>query len=216
MNPGSTPDEEPTNVDDQEMPKQIPVSIGAATRPISKGVPNGDSYICKTWNDTTLVGVIDGLGHGPPAHQASTAAREYVESNAEKSLETVFRGTDRACRGTRGVVMALAKFDWTAETITFANVGNIKVRVAGPEWTRFIVRRGVIGGNNPGASVVTRDWDPSHTLVMFSDGVATGWEWQDIQQGGQETASTIANRLLEQYGKSDDDATALVVTQTND
>ncbi|UWG49165.1 Anti-sigma regulatory factor (Ser/Thr protein kinase) (plasmid) [Halanaeroarchaeum sp. HSR-CO] len=212
MKPGSTPDNEPTTVEDHEIPKQIPVSIGAATRPISEGEPNGDSYICITWNDTTLVGVMDGLGHGLPANQASTAARDYVESHVECSLESIFRGTDSACSGTRGVVMALAKFDWSAETISFAHVGNINVKVAGPEWTGFIVRRGVIGGNYPGAKVVTRDWDLSHTFVLYSDGVSTGWEWQDIREGEQETASTIANRLLNEYGKSDDDATVLVVT----
>ncbi|MDR5657712.1 SpoIIE family protein phosphatase [Halodesulfurarchaeum sp. HSR-GB] len=211
-----TTEEEPDNVDGQEAANQIPVSIGAATRPISEGEPNGDSFVSKSWNESTLVGVIDGLGHGPRAHKASTAAREYVESHVERSLDSIFRGVDRACIGTRGVVMALAKFDWTAGTITFANVGNINVRVAGPEWTGFIVRRGVLGGNNPEVSVVTRDWQPSFTLALFSDGISTRWKWQDIRNGEPESAATLANRLLEEYGKSDDDATALVVTQTND
>lgn len=211
MSEDFTTDEDPNDVVDPGGPNRIPVSIGAASRPMSSDEPNGDSFVSESWNESTLVGVIDGLGHGPRAHKASTAARNYIESNAEKSLETIFRGVDSACRGTRGVVMALAKFDWNADTISFANVGNINVRVAGPEWTGFIVRRGVLGGNNPGASVVTREWDPSHTLVLFSDGVSTGWEWPDIREGEQETASTMANRLLEQYGKLDDDATALVV-----
>lgn len=211
-----TPDEEPKTVTDHGTPKGIPASIGAASRALSSAEPNGDSFVSKTWNDTSLVGVIDGLGHGPRAHEASTTARDYIESHVEEPLGSIFRGTDRACRGTRGVVMALAKFDWTAESITFANVGNINVRVAGPEWTGFIVSRGVIGGNNPEVSVVTRDWQPSFTLALFSDGISARWEWQDIRNGEPDSAVTLANRLLEEYGKSDDDATALVVTQTND
>jgi len=193
----------------------IPASIGAASRGISSDLPNGDAFVFKTWNDTTLVGVIDGLGHGPQAHEASTTARDYVESHAEQALDSIFRGTDRACNGTRGVVMALAKFDWTEETLTFANVGNINVTVAGPEWTGFVVRRGVIGGNFPEPAVVTREWRPSYTMILYSDGVSTRWEWDGIRGNAEDSAGAIANRLLKQYGKSDDDATALVVTDSN-
>jgi anti-sigma regulatory factor (Ser/Thr protein kinase) len=194
----------------------IPASIGAASRATSPAQPNGDAFIAKTWNDTTLVGVIDGLGHGPRAHDASTVARDYVERHAERPMASIFEGTDRACRGTRGVVMALAKFDWAEQTLTFGNVGNINVTVSGPEWTGFVVRRGVVGSNNPGVSVVTRDWDPTHTLVLHSDGISTRWKMNQIRKQRVEPAGAIANRLLEQYGKAGDDATALVVTEADD
>jgi len=201
---------------DYETKNPCPVSIGAASRAISPDEANGDAFITKTWNDKTLVGVIDGLGHGSRAHKAATTARTYVESHAERPLASIFRGTDRACKGSRGVVMALAKFDWLENTLTFANIGNINVKVSGPEWTGLIVRRGVIGGNNPGPSVVTREWDPGYTIVMHSDGISTRWDWNEIRDGGDEPAGVIANRLLKQYGKSNDDATALVVTESND
>lgn len=193
----------------------IPVSIGAASRAISSDQPNGDAFLFATDEKTTLVGVIDGLGHGPEAHEASTTACDYVESHAGQPLDSIFRGTDQVCNGTRGVVMALAKFDWTAQTLTFANVGNINMRVAGPEWTQLIVRRGVIGGNNPEISVVTREWDPEYTMVLYSDGISTKWKLDEIRKGRQESADVIANRVLKQYGKSDDDATALVVTDAS-
>jgi anti-sigma regulatory factor (Ser/Thr protein kinase) len=195
--------------------KPIPASIGAASRGISSDLPNGDAFIFKAWNDTALVGVIDGLGHGPQAHQASTTARDYIESHAEQPFKSIFRGTDHACNGTRSVVMALAKFDWTEETLTFANVGNIKVTVTGPEWTGFILRRGVIGGNSPEPAVVTREWRPSYTMILYSDGISTRREWDDVRENADASAGLIANRILKQYGESDDDATVLVVTATS-
>ncbi|WP_049982126.1 ATP-binding protein [Halorubrum sp. BV1] len=203
-------------IPEYETTKPNPASIGAASRAISTEQVNGDAFIAKTWNDKTLVGVIDGLGHGSRAHKAATTARSYVESHVERPLASIFRGADRACKGTRGVVMALAKFDWREHTLTFANIGNINVKLSGPEWTGLIVRRGVVGGNNPGASVVTREWDPGFTMVLYSDGISTRWDWDDIRDGGDDPAGAIANRLLKQYGKSEDDATALVVTDTND
>jgi len=201
---------------DYETTKPNPVSIGAASRALSSDQANGDAFITKTWNDKTLVGVIDGLGHGSLAHEAATTARTYIEAHMDRPLESIFRGTDRACKGTRGVVMALAKFDWLENTLTFANIGNVNVNVSGPEWTGLIVRRGVVGGNNPGPSIVTREWEPGYTMVMHSDGISTRWDMDDIRDRGNEPAGAIANRLLKQYSKSDDDATALVVTESND
>ncbi len=47
--------------------------------------------------------------------------RHYVESHFEEPLVAIFRGTGRACRGTRGVVMALARFDWELDPAQFPN-----------------------------------------------------------------------------------------------
>ena len=76
-----------------------------------------------------LVGVIDGLGHGQFAHRAAQTARQYVENHFDLPLDQIFRGVGRACRATRGVVMALARFDWGQGRLAFASVGNIAVRV---------------------------------------------------------------------------------------
>lgn len=192
-----------------------PAAVGVATRAISDDLPNGDSFVVKSWNDETLVGVIDGLGHGPEAHKASIRARNYVESHYDRPLEAIFRGTERTCKSTRGVVMALARFDWADETVTVANVGNISLKVSGPDRTGFIVRRGVVGGNGPAPSVVTEEWKPHYTMILHSDGIATRWDWGDVAALGDSSPSRISNWLLEHYGV-DDDATAVTVTGGTD
>ncbi len=52
-----------------------PLSIGLASRPRPGLTVNGDSFVVKQWNNSVLVGVIDGVGHGEPAHRAAEAAR---------------------------------------------------------------------------------------------------------------------------------------------
>ena len=53
-------------------------------------------------------------------------------------------------RATRGVVMALARFDWGKGRLAFASLGNILVRVfPRAEPFHFVIRRGVIGLNAP-------------------------------------------------------------------
>lgn len=190
---------------------ESPLEIGAASRPKSPGDANGDSFVFKRWNDTVLVGVIDGLGHGEGAHKAAMAAKEYVESHYDSSLSRIFEGTERACRGTRGVVMALARFDWVGETVTVGSVGNIAIKTDSEESLGTIPRRGVLGSNGPDPAVTTGDWDQNDRFVMFSDGVESHWDLRDHAEVFSEPATVVARRLLGQYGKDHDDATIVVV-----
>ena len=89
-----------------------PFDVGAVTRARVSTELNGDSFVILHWTGYTLAAVIDGVGHGAPAHKAATAARRYVESHVRQPIEEIFAGTARACQGTRCVVMALARFDW--------------------------------------------------------------------------------------------------------
>ena len=158
------------------------------------------------------MGVIDGLGHGQLAHRAAQTARQYVESHFDLPLDQIFRGAGRACRATRGVVMALARFDWGQGRLTFASVGNIAVRVfPRGEPFHFVIRRGVIGLNAPSAVVTEHPWSPDQVLVLHSDGVATHWGWQNFTGWADRPAAAMAQDLLRAKGKDEDDATVIVV-----
>src|SRR5690349_16199071 len=95
-------------------PAQRPLSerldCGAATRAHPLMGVNGDAFVLKQWSEGTLVGVIDGLGHGQCAHRAAQTAWHYVESHCDQPLEAIFRGVERTCSATRGVVMGLVRF----------------------------------------------------------------------------------------------------------
>jgi len=131
-----------------------PLAIGVATRPRPQCDVNGDAFVIKQWAESALVGIIDGLGHGQFAHRAAQTARSFVESHFDLPLTDIFRGVSRACRATRGVVMALARFDWAQEKLLFASVGNIDVRVFPyRQLFNFRTRRGILGVRAPQAKV---------------------------------------------------------------
>ncbi len=192
--------------------RPCPLAFGVATRPHPLGQINGDAFVVRQWAESALVGIMDGLGHGQFAHRAAQAARQYVESHFDLPLEQIFRGTGRACRATRGVVMALARFDWGQGRLAFASVGNIAVRVfpRGQPF-HFVVRRGVIGLNAPGAVVTEHPWPLDHVFVLHSDGVATHWGWNDFQGWAERPAAALAQDLLRAKAKDEDDATVIVV-----
>jgi anti-sigma regulatory factor (Ser/Thr protein kinase)/serine/threonine protein phosphatase PrpC len=192
--------------------KPCPLDLGAATRPHPAMVQNGDTFILERWGESILVGVIDGVGHGQFAFQAAREARLFVETHFDRPLDALFCGVGRACRGTQGVVMALARFDWGHEKLTFASVGNVESRVfACPQKTNFIVRRGLIGLNAPNPVVTEHRWQPSQVLVMHSDGVSAHWEWGDYPELQDASAASAAQLLLHRLARDNDDATVVVV-----
>jgi anti-sigma regulatory factor (Ser/Thr protein kinase)/serine/threonine protein phosphatase PrpC len=197
-------------------PAASPLAFGVITRPHPKTEENGDAFVVRSWGDHALVGVIDGLGHGQFALRAAQAARHYVERHHDQPLDRIFLGAHRACRGTRGVVMALARFDFLSESLTFGSVGNIEARVrsAGPA-PSLVVRRGVVGLNAPPPRVTTAPWPHDAMLVLHSDGLSTRWSWDDFPGIHLATADEVARRLFRELAKPTDDATIAVIKRKN-
>jgi len=186
--------------------------FGVATRPCRMGPENGDAFVIRQWEDNALVGIIDGLGHGQFAQRAAQAARQYIEQHFDQTLDNLFRGVSRACSATRGVVMALVRFEGATQTFTLASVGNIEVRLMGNSAPfKPIVRRGIVGLASAPKPVPTRhSWPSGSFLIMHSDGVTARWHWDELFEMMREEAATIAQRLLLRYGRIEDDATVLV------
>jgi anti-sigma regulatory factor (Ser/Thr protein kinase) len=200
-----------------------PLQFGAATRAHPSATINGDAFLVKAWDRGALVGVIDGLGHGPFAHRASQTARRYLAYHWDHSLEAIFRGVGRACLSTRGVVMALGRFDFGSSPertstegesiqLSFASVGNVEARTfRTPASLSFHVRRGVLGLNAPAAAVSVHPWKREWILVFHSDGLRSHWRLEDFPDLAETSAQGTAEALLCRLAKQDDDATVVVV-----
>lgn len=190
-----------------------PLSFGSASRARPGMVFNGDSFIIRQWNNSALLALIDGLGHGKYAHQAARIAQEYIEAHYDQPLPMIFHGAGKACRSTRGVVMALARFNWGkgGVRLTFVRVGNISARVFGyPNPISFPVQRGIVGFNAPDPIAAEYCWEPSMVLVLHTDGLATTWRWSDFPQLAKASANYTAQYLLRKLARDDDDASVIV------
>src|SRR5262249_30546222 len=138
-------------------------------------------------------------------------ARQYIEQHFDLNLDKLFLGAGRACQGTRGVVMALARFDLERHFIAVASVGNVETRVMNiPERWNVAVRRGIVGLNAPDPVTTEHPWTAESILVMHSDGLSARWDWNQFRHLKDEAPETIARRLLAELGKNDDDATVIV------
>jgi serine phosphatase RsbU (regulator of sigma subunit) len=193
-----------------------PLEVEVATAPRRGQVENGDAIIDISWGTCRLVGVIDGIGHGPLAHTAATAARTYVERHFDQPLDSIFRGAEIECRGTRGVVMALARLDWERWQLEFASVGNIESRVLhGTSAHNMIARRGIVGLMSPPPRVSLHDWHPDATLILHSDGIPVLWGDSLLDDMADASPAVMAQSILTRLGRETDDATVLVMRRTS-
>ncbi|MDM4141029.1 SpoIIE family protein phosphatase [Mycobacterium sp. FLAC0960] len=160
-----------------------------------------------------LFGVVDGLGHGPPAAEAALRAVDAVTRARSERIEVLIQLCHRVLAGTRGVAMTLARVDFADSTLTWAGVGNVTADVVAKAPTGIQVRSsarlaaGIVGYRIPEirpAQVVSIR--PGDLIVMSTDGIAEDYlDHIDFSA----SAVAIAEGLLGKDAKETDDAMVL-------
>jgi len=188
------------------------IEYGVAGRPVTGETLNGDGFVVQESDESILVGVLDGLGHGPEAAEATERATEYLSDHADEPLVSLVEGCHRALRKTRGVVLALARLDEQDNAMTWLGVGNVDARVfrCGSRWGQsdtLVMRGGVVGYQIPPLQPRPLSLEDGDLLVMATDGIRRSYH-QALSP--LQTVQTNANMVLDGYGDQLDDALVLV------
>ncbi|HEY1594586.1 MAG TPA: SpoIIE family protein phosphatase [Thermoleophilaceae bacterium] len=174
---------------------------------------SGDLHVVLPFEGGALVAAIDGLGHGPEAALAARSAANALERRPERPVTELLENCHESLRGTRGAVITLASFDGRRGTMSWFGVGNIEGTLlrADPGEGRaresVMLVGGVPGHQLPSLRPNELSVSPGDTLILATDGVRGGY--LDLMDAN-DPPQTIADRLLEEYGKSTDDALVLV------
>lgn len=188
------------------------IEYGVAGRPVSGEALSGDGFVVQVSDQGTLVGVLDGLGHGPEAAEATERATEYLSDHADQPLVSLVEGCHRALRKTRGVVLALAQLGEQDNVMAWLGVGNVDARVfrSGSRWGEsdtLVMRGGVVGYQIPSLQPRKMNLEDGDLLVMATDGIRGSYH-QALSP--MQTVQTNANLVLAGYGNQSDDALVLV------
>ncbi|MET9907555.1 ATP-binding SpoIIE family protein phosphatase [Streptomyces sp. NPDC006476] len=164
--PGTTPAEDPAAV-----------RAGGINVPFARAEYSGDAWTWVRAGHRATLMLADGLGHGPEAARASSAAVEELHRSAHLSPADCLGRLDSALRGTRGAAVAVAQVDTAAGLLRFAGVGNIGARLrTGDAWRSLLSRPGIIGVHRPGTLREDRmPWAADGTLILHSDGLPSRW-----------------------------------------
>jgi hypothetical protein len=163
--------------------------------------------------DRTLLSVIDGLGHGPEAAEASDIAATMLRENASEPLEPLLVLCHHALRRTRGVAITMAAVEHADGGLQWLGVGNVEgvlVRAdpdRRPRLEAVFHFPGVVGYRLPSLQVYANRLDPGDVLVLASDGIAPSF-LDDV--GPSREIGPLAERLLADHSRPEDDAMVVV------
>jgi serine/threonine protein phosphatase PrpC len=169
---------------------------------------SGDQCFHQEKESLVFVGVIDGLGHGPKAHEAAMAAQDYFAENLSVDLVGMLHGCSKAIYHTRGVVAAMLCIDTNAKTLRHAGVGNIQFHSLSREPIRPVSQPGIVGSRIRKVIETQYQLHPADLLVLHSDGISSRFDIEDMRC---KSARQVANQLIERFAKQHDDASCAVV-----
>lgn len=187
------------------------ISIGAASRPKPGEKMNGDGFIIRHLSCTkTLVTVVDGLGHGKYAYEASQLALKNIKARANLPLPELIKLVHKTLLGTRGVTLGAALIDTEIQKVSFIGAGNIEARIVTPHKKHALISLGgIVGLKIRTPQVYEYKYRPDNFLVLYSDGINS--RWQHDYDDWDRHPQSIAEDILKNFAKNHDDATILIV-----
>jgi anti-sigma regulatory factor (Ser/Thr protein kinase) len=187
--------------------------FGARSTPKAGQEVCGDAWSVHRVHGKLGVALLDGLGHGPLASEASARAVGIFQNfNGDDTPSDVLRRAHEGLKSTRGAVMAVALFDPSTASVAFAGVGNIVGIVVSGEVTQHLLSTdGTVGYNMRLVRESTLDWKPGSVLIATTDGLSTRWNLNRHPGLTQRHPSLIASVLHRDFARDTDDATVVVV-----
>jgi phosphoserine phosphatase RsbX len=190
-----------------------PLQVDAAAVALGDAAVSGDRFCVVPAPDGVLVAVIDGLGHGSEAAEASARACEVLSDSPGRSLPETVERCHAALRGTRGAVIALALFPHSAPDMQWLSVGNVeglllRQSTSGPTREAIVQRPGIVGHGLPHLAVSTLPVAVGDMLVFATDGLERGFG-HALSSGGARPADG-AGTLLRRFATGKDDALLLL------
>ena len=186
---------------------------GAVNVPLDGEGVSGDAWAVAVDGRLAAV-VVDGLGHGAGAHEASLAAIAAFGERPLTDLPDFVRRAHEAMRATRGGVIGVCSIDPESDELTYAGIGNIGARVVvGGQSHGLLSRAGTMGtqATPPRVHLVQQPWGPDATLVAASDGLRGHWDPRAYPGLLQHDPVIVAATLQRDHARGTDDVTVLVV-----
>lgn len=192
--------------------------IAVLGRPCGGERCSGDQGIFLFAEGRLILCLVDGLGHGEQARHAADLAVAAVRSQAAAAnvpgTIQMLQGCRDTLRGTRGAVLALIQISESGDAECVC-IGNINIHLYSGGQTRLLpCQPGVVGlsrPRQPSRQQVSRmRLAAGDILVLSTDGVAGRPLLEAMPTAHRGQALVLAHQILQQHGRTQDDALVLV------
>ncbi len=194
------------------------MKYGIVHRPKPSRDVSGDAYLIIERKEKILIALVDGLGSGQAAAQASQKAVQCVEKNSALALGDIVLKCHRDLRGTRGAVMMLMGVNFADCTVAFVGVGNIGAQAHSVEPIKPISKNGIVGYRLPRLVEFRYRYTPGDLFVLYSDGISSRFILNSLEEWNRdngrslflEEPQALAEEIARRFGKDNDDLTIIV------
>jgi negative regulator of sigma-B (phosphoserine phosphatase) len=189
------------------------VEIGIAHLALPGEDQSGDSCVVKSSASRTLIGVIDGVGHGAEAARAAAVASEVLEAFAGEPVGSLLQHCHERLRTTRGAAITLITLDVATGVLEWVGAGNVAAALLHNEPSgkcsrrELLIRGGMAGSSLPSTETLQLEVCNGDTIVLATDGLDRCF-MDGI--GADAPPQQLAEQLLAQYGSALDDALVVV------
>ena len=176
----------------------------------------GDAWAVAHQKGRSVMTVLDGLGHGPLAAQASQCGIHALGATADLPPQTILGKMHAAMHGTRGAAAAVVDVEWNTGAVHFAGVGNISGALCDTTSGRrhgCVSYNGIVGEGAPYLREFEYTLPRGALLVLASDGLSSRWELEPYPGLGACHPALIAGVLYRDFSRHRDDATVAVLRE---
>lgn len=185
---------------------------GVAVPKLGQSV-SGDAWALTEVRGTTLLLMVDGLGHGEHAALTAAEALRFFQQNTLIAPLDILKGLHEALRPTRGAVGAVAALHPAEGVLRYAGVGNIAALLMAPDGTRrhLMSYDGTLGYQVRTMREMVHEWLPGSWMAWHSDGLSPRLDTMAYPGLSQHEPALAASVLYRDFHRTHDDATVLVV-----
>lgn len=186
------------------------IQVGAVAICAPGETVNGDSWAFATDGVNASLMVADGLGHGPEAAKASSAAADLFLQQPFVGTVAFLGDAHAALQTTRGAAVCCLRMD--AANVRCTGAGNVVSRIVSGVFDRSMVtQHGTVGMQMRRAQEAVMDL-PEHALaIVHSDGIETRWDSTRLHPLLDRDPALVAALLLRDHCRGRDDATVVVL-----
>lgn len=193
--------------------KSLPAKeIGFVVLPKPGETECGDGFYSTTTKEHIKIFLGDGLGHGPEAANAITAAGAAFLTCPEIEPTEIIRHINSEVKKTRGLVGTVAVFDLSQRKWKVCGVGNISTKIVSAANSKNLMGyNGIIGLNVPKTlNSQEIEYEKGQQIVMCSDGLKSKWDTVRYPAIGRYDTSILSAALLKDYARQTDDMSVAV------
>lgn len=188
-----------------------PIEAGAVCVPMPGEDACGDGWAMLADDAGAAVLMADGLGHGPEAARAASAAIGVFVSRPALAPAAVIDAAHIALRSTRGAALAVVRLEVEAATLRFAGIGNISACVRSDAGCRQLMsHNGIVGHNMRKVQEFPLPWPADALFVIHSDGLSKQWDLDSYPGLSRCHPALVAGVLYRDFSRGRDDATVAV------